>query len=69
MKQHLFSVRLKCKRTGEIIKLFIWSEDIDSATNILCGSLISCNCEYEWLGSGPVYEGNQIVKRDIKLPL
>lgn len=66
MKEYLFNVSIKHKETREKINLFVWSENVDSATNSLCGSLIGYNCEYEWRGSCPVYSNNKIVARDIK---
>lgn len=66
MKEYLFNVSIKHKETREKINLFVWSKNVDSATNSLCGSLIGYNCEYEWRGSCPVYSNNKIVARDIK---
>lgn len=64
MKEYLFNVSIKHKETGEKINLFVWSENVDSATNSLCSSLIGYNCEYEWRGSCPVYSNNKIVERN-----
>ena len=66
MKEYLFSVSIKHKKTGEKINLLVWSENVDSATYSLCGSLIGHNCEYEWRGSYPTYNNNKIVEREIK---
>ena len=64
MKEYLFNVSIKHKETREKINLFVWAENVDSATNSLCGSLIGYNCEYEWRGSCPVYNNNKIVERN-----
>ena len=65
MKQNLYRVSLKNKRTNETLQLLVWSDNVDNATHSLCGILIGYNCEYSWIGSGPVYENNQLVTREI----
>lgn len=65
MKEYLFGVSVKHKRTGEKIALYVWAKNVDDATHSLCGSLIGYKCEYEWCGSSPVYENNQNVMREV----
>lgn len=65
MKQQLFSVLLKNKRTDENIELLVWGKNVDEATNQLCSALFGVNGEYRWQGSGPVHENNEIITREI----
>jgi hypothetical protein len=65
MKEYLYSVTVKSKKTGERTSLQIWAKNVDDATHSLCGSLIGYNCLYEWCGSSPVYENNKLVEREI----
>lgn len=65
MKERLYSVGLKHKKTGEKTNLYVWAKNVDDATHSLCGSLIGYDREYEWTGSGPVYENNKIVERKV----
>ena len=66
MKQQLFEVHAKNKRSGEVIKLYVWGKNVDEATNQLCEPLFGVNGEYIWQGSGPVHENNEIVWRVIE---
>ena len=65
MKEKLYSVGIRHKKTGERTKLFIWAENVDKATHCLCGTLIGYKCEYEWTGTSPVYEKNELVTREV----
>lgn len=65
MKEYLFSVSIKHKKTRKKLSLYVWAKNVDDATHSLCGSLIGYNCEYEWCGSSPVYESNKHVEREI----
>lgn len=65
MKEYLFNVSIKHKNTGERIRLSVWAKNVDDATHNLCGSLIGYKCEYEWCGSSPVYENNEIIVREV----
>lgn len=35
-------------------------------TRKLTGTLIGPECEYIWTGSGPIYENNQLIRREKK---
>ena len=53
MKQTLYRVGIKHKKTGEEIKLRVWATSNSEATASLHGSLIGAECEYRWTGTGP----------------
>ncbi len=63
MKEHLYSVGIRHKKTGVKSSLFVWAKNADEATHKLTGTLIGYDCEYAWTGSGPVYKNNKIVTR------
>ena len=63
MNEHLYSVGMKDKRTGEKINLRIWAKDTGEATRKVCGTLIGPYCEYVWTGSGPLYANNELISR------
>lgn len=65
MKEHLYSVGIQHKETGEKIDLLVWAKNTEEATHKLTGTLIGYTCQYRWCGSGPVYENNRLVTRDI----
>lgn len=65
MKEYQYRVCAKRKATGDVINLYVWAENTDAATHKLCGVLFGHLCEYEWRGTGPVYENNEIVSRTI----
>lgn len=60
------SICVRHKSTGEKLKLEVWAEDVDAATHKLTGTLIGPECEYIWTGSGPIYENNQLIRREKK---
>lgn len=66
MKEHLYSVGLEHKKTEERIDLQVWARNTDEATHKLTGVLIGYTCLYRWSGSGPVYENNRIITREIR---
>lgn len=66
MKEHLYSVGLEHKKTEERIDLQVWARNTDEATHKLTGVLIGYSCTYRWTGSGPVYENNRIITREIR---
>lgn len=66
MKEHLYSVGLEHKKTGERIDLQVWAKNTKEATHKLAGVLIGYYCPYRWTGSGPIYENNQIITREMK---
>ena len=68
MKEYKWSVGLRHKATGTRLDVHVWAPTNDEATHKLCGVLIGPECEYEWTGTGPVYENNQTVGRDIAPP-
>lgn len=43
-----------------------WGEGMDAATRKLIGTLIGPECEYILTGSGPIYENNQLIRREKK---
>lgn len=64
MKEYKWSVGLRRKATGARLSVHVWAPTNDEATHKLCGVLIGPECDYEWTGTGPVYENNQTVERD-----
>lgn len=66
MFEYKFSVGIRHKITGEKLHLDVWAQNVDEATHKLCGVLIGYRCEYEWTGSGPLYENNQVIRREVK---
>lgn len=65
-KEHLYSVGIQNKNTRERQKLLVWAKNTDEATHKLTGSLIGYDCPYNWTGTSPVYEENQLVTREAK---
>lgn len=63
MKEYKWSVGLRHKATREKLNVTVWASKNEDATHKLCGVLIGPECEYEWTGTGPVYENNQRVER------
>ena len=66
VKQILFSVGIQHKKTGEKINLEVWAESVEKATYEL-GGVISYDTQYRWTGTGPVYENNEVVTREIEV--
>ena len=64
MTEQLFRVSMKHNQTGEKLSLYVWAENVDKATGQLCGVLLGHDREYSWLGSGPVYENNEVITRE-----
>ena len=64
-QEHLYTVGIKEKNTGETLKLQVWARNTDEATHKLTGSLIGYPCQYHWTGTSPVYEDNKIVTRKV----
>ncbi len=64
MKEYKWSVGLRHKATGDRMSVYVWAPTNDEATHKLCGVLIGWECEYDWTGTGPVYENNEPVERD-----
>ena len=65
MKEYKWSVGLRHKATGARLNLDVWAPTNNEATHKLCDVLIGPECEYEWTGTGPAYENNQTMGRDI----
>ena len=65
MKEYKWSVGLRHKATKAKLNISVWAPTCDDATHKLTGVLIGPECEYEWTGTGPDYENNQTVGRDI----
>lgn len=65
MTEYKWSVGIRQKATREKLNLIVWAPTNDEATHKLLGSIIGYECEYEWTGTGPVYESNQTVKREV----
>ena len=66
MYEQKYQVSIRHKVTGERLTLEVWAEDTDAATRKLTGTLIGPECEYIWTGSGPIYENNQLIRREKK---
>lgn len=65
MKQHLYRVCMRHDKTGERLNLMVWAENVDEATHKVTGAIGGYRGEYSWIGSGPEYENNQLVTREI----
>lgn len=65
VKQYLYSVGMKHKKTGQKIDLMVWAENVDEATHKVTGAIGGYRDEYSWTGSGPEYENNELVTREI----
>lgn len=66
MKEYKWSVGLRHKATGTRLDVHVWAPTNDEATHRLCGVLIGPECDYEWTGTGPVYENNKTVEREAR---
>lgn len=64
MKEILYGVGIKHKKTGDEIKLRVWATNNNAATHSLNKTLIGPGCEYRWTGTGPEYDarGNLITR-------
>lgn len=65
MKQYLYQVSMKDDKIGEVIKLRVWAGSVDEATHKVTCAIGGYRGEYSWQGSGPVYENNNLVSRDV----
>ena len=65
MKQVLYKVCMKHDKTGEKIDLMVWAENVDEATHKVVSAIGGYRGEYSWRGSGPQYENNRLVTREI----
>lgn len=64
MKQQLFRVGMQHKGTKKKVEVNVWASNVDEATSKLTDLFFGRFNEYEWTGSGPVYENNETVTRD-----
>lgn len=64
MKEILYGVGIKHKKTGEEIKLRVWATNNNEATHSLNKTLIGPGREYRWTGTGPEHDarGNLITR-------
>ena len=58
-----FDLFVNGQPVGEAVSTWVLA---DAATHKLTGTLIGPECEYIWTGSGPVYENNQLIRREKK---
>ena len=65
MYEYKWSVGIRHKATHEKLNLTVWAPTNNEASHKLCGVLIGPECDYEWTGTGPIYENNQTVRREI----
>lgn len=65
MKQQLFGVSAKNRKTRENISLQVWAENVDAATHSLTDALFGAKGAYVWTGSAPEHENNEVIKREI----
>ena len=66
MYEYKYSIGVRHKSTGEKLKLEVWAEDVDAATHKLTGTRSGPEWESIWTGSGPIYENNQLIRREKK---
>ena len=65
-KVNLYYVNLIHRKTGEKVELHVWAEHTGEATH-KCASLYDpYTGEYQWMGSGPIYENNKLVSKVIE---
>ena len=64
MTQQLFKVGMKHKGTGKKIDVNVWASSNEAASSKIAGVFFGRFNEYEWTGTSPVYENNEVVKRD-----
>lgn len=66
MKEYLWEVGFKDKKTGEKHDLRVWATTNDKATHKLVDALFGYDKEYIWNGTAPLYEDNQRIEREIE---
>jgi hypothetical protein len=64
MKEYLYEVCIKDKKTNQKINLRVWAKNTDEATWKVVEPLVGYNKEYIWTGSGPIYENNKLIERE-----
>jgi len=62
--EYKWDVGLRHKATGEKLSLIVWAATNEEATHKLNG-VYGPDCEYTWTGTGPIYENNQTVRREV----
>ena len=65
-KEYLYTVGMKSKQTGERINLKVWAETVEEATYKIVEVMGGVYGEYTWTGSGPLYENNEVIEREVK---
>lgn len=66
MYEYKYSIGVRHKSTGERPNLRFGLRMWTPPTRKLTGTLIGPECEYIWTGSGPIYENNQLIRREKK---
>lgn len=65
LREHMYEVVIRDKRTGENLNLRVWARTENDAP--MSVALLGINREYSWLSTEPIYENNQLITREIKL--
>lgn len=66
MKEYLWQVGIKDKRTDEKLNLRVWAKSNEEATHKLTDALFGYYAEYVWTGTSPLYENNKRIEREAK---
>lgn len=61
--EHLYSVGMVDRETGEKVKLKIWAKNTEAATHKITNALFGAYGPYRWTGTGPIYRSNELVTR------
>ena len=61
----LYRVGIVHKERDEKLSVEVCGKDPQEATSKLLSSLIGPYNQYIWLGTGPVYRDNEVVKREV----
>ena len=61
--EHLYSVGMEDRETGERLNLKVWAENTDATTHKITNALFGAYGPYRWTGSGPIYRNNELVTR------
>lgn len=66
MKEILYRVGIRHRKTGEELTLHVWAENNHKATAKLAGSLFGPECVYRWTGTGPEHdERGNVITREV----
>ena len=66
VKEYLYQVGIRDNKTGEKLNLRVWAKNVEEATHKLTGRVLGYGTEYAWTGSGPLYENNKIIEREVE---